>query len=199
MKNLLTTFSSALLLATAALPAQSHVSLRCELADGQATGCYYCPGYQYVIKFVGTQLLSSSVNLNLFVNSYVEIQGLWNGTSVTVLSAQAATSDFSISGNGSIGNHFRYVTNGAPGEMAANLAALGAGFSTPIPDVALMLQPSTAVVMAIGAINGAGELRTDLDIPNDPTLVGLRLFGQGLVAQANGVLHATNVDAKEVR
>lgn len=190
---------TALTLAAApVVQAQSTVHVRCELADGRATGCYYCPGYEFVIKFVGTQLDSPTINLNQFVNQYVDIIGTWNGTVITVNQAVAATSNFSISGNGSIGNRFRFNTQSVPGDLAMNMVALSTAFVMPFADIAVMMNPASMVVMGIGTTNGNGEFKSDLDIPNDPSLVGLRLFGQGLIATQGGAVLTTNVDAKEV-
>lgn len=191
----LATFSLA---AAPSLLAQTPVQIRCALADGRATGCYYCPGYEFVIKFVGTQLQSPTVNLNLFQNQHVLLTGTWNGSVVTVSAAQTIAESFSITGNGSIGNRFRFNTIAAPGDLAMNLAALGTAFLVPFADLAVMVNPASMVVMGLGTANGNGEFKSDLDIPNDPTLVGLRLFGQGVVAAPTGALYTTNLDAKEV-
>ncbi len=186
------------LAAAPALLAQTQVSVRCELADGRATGCYYCPGYQYVIKFVGTQLQSPTINLTQFLNQYVQLTGSWNGSILTVTAAQAMAESFSITGNGSIGNRWRFNTQAAPGNLAVNMASLGSAFNAPFADLAVMLNPASMVVMGLGTTNGNGEFKSDLDIPNDPTLIGLRVFGQGLVSTPAGALYTTNVDAKEV-
>ena len=193
--------ASSLLFALAAAPsllAQTPVTLRCELADGRQTGCYYCPGYEFVVKFVGTQLESPNVNLNQFTNQYVLIHGTWDGTKVTVTTAQAAVSSFSLTGNGSIGNRFRPNTQANPGDMAMNVVALGSGFTVPFLDLALLLSPATAVVQGMGPVNGNGEFKTDLDIPNDPSLVGLRIYGQGVVMTPVGLIYTTDIDAREI-
>ena len=183
---------------TSAVQAQVPVQLRCQVTDGSAAGCYYCPGFAHVIKFVGTPLESSTINLGLYHNQYVHIHGTWNGTRVTVNSIQVTTDSFSLGGNGSIGNRFRLTAMGNPGELALNAVALGSGFAVPYLDLAFQLSPLSTVVQGIGPINGNGEFKTDLDIPNDPTLVGLRIFGQGVIMDGNGGLLTTNVDAKEI-
>ena len=199
MRSFPLTLSALLLSATAQLlPAQVNVVARGELADGQATGCYYCPGYQYVIKFVGTQLQSSTVNLNLFINQYVELTGTWNGTVLNVTSAQLTPETFSIGGNTSIGHTIRPTTMSTPGDLALNIAALGTTFLVPFADIALMMNPASAVILGAGITNGNGEFKSDIDLPNDPSIVGVRVFGQGIVFTPAGAIFSTNVDAKEV-
>ncbi|MFO1077207.1 MAG: hypothetical protein U1E73_05720 [Planctomycetota bacterium] len=198
MKNV--TNSLLLLLAAApSLVAQTPVTIRCDLADGRQTGCYYCPGYDHVIKFVGTQIASPSINLTQFHNQFVLLHGTWDGSIVTVTQAQATAESFSLTGNGQIGSRFRPKSYGNPGELAMNLVALTTAFSVPYLDLAFQLSPIGAVVQGIGTINGAGEFRTDLDIPNDPLLIGLRIFGQGVVMDSTLGLLTTNVDAKEIQ
>ncbi len=188
-----------LILATApTLQAQIPVQIRCEVADGSAAGCYYCPGFQSVIKFVGTRLQSTTVNLNLFQNQYVLLNGTWNGTVVTVTTAQITPESFSIGGGGVIGGQFHFTTHGTANDLALNLAALGAAFSVPFADLALQLDPASTVALGFGALDGSGEFQTNVDIPNVPSLVGLRVFGQGLILPQSGPFYTTNVDAKEV-
>ena len=178
--------------------AQTQVEVQCQLADGQATGCYYCPGWQYVIKFVGTHLQSTAVNLNLFQNNSVTLQGTWSGSVLTVTSAVASADTFSISGNGTIGNKYRFTTDGAVGDLALNLVALGTAFLPVFGNQALMLNPANAQPLTAGLIDNGLQWKSDLDIPNNPSLIGLRLFGQGLTVSPAGVIKLTNIDAKEV-
>lgn len=191
---------AAALAASFAFPAlaQNTVEVQCQLADGQATGCYYCPGYQYVIKFVGTQLQSTDVNLNLYQNSSCTLQGTWNGSVLTVTSAVASADTFSIGGNGHLGNVFHFTTAAASGDFAANLVALGSGQTQVFGNQLFLLDPATTLVLAAGPVGGGGQLSSDLPIPNNPALVGLRVFGQGLVLKPNGAIKLSNVDAKEV-
>ncbi|MCA8967256.1 MAG: hypothetical protein H6838_16675 [Planctomycetes bacterium] len=195
-----TALASFVTLAAAApdLRAQVPVQLRCEVTDGSAAGCYYCPGFGHVVKFVGTPLVSGTINLAGYHNQYVRIQGTWNGSAVTVNSIQVTTDSFSLSGNTSIGHRLRSNSMGNPGELALNVVALGTAFSVPFLDLAFQLDPATSVVQGLGVVNGNGEFKSDLDIPNDPSLVGLRLTGQGAILDAAGSLLTTNVDSKVV-
>lgn len=195
--SLLSTLLTASVFAAPAF-GQNSVEVQCQLADGQATGCYYCPGYQYVIKFVGTQLQSTAVNLNLFQNGSCTLQGTWNGTVLTVTSAVASPDNFSIGGNGHIGNQFHFTTDGDNGDLALNLIAFDTTFLPVFGDQALQLDPASAAPLSAGLIGSNLQWKSDLDIPNNPALVGVRAFGQGFLLKPNGTIKLTNVDAKEV-
>jgi hypothetical protein len=90
-------------------------------------------------------------------------------------------------------------TAGANGDLAINVVALGASF-VPIDGAAVfLLNPATSVVLGLGPITG-GSLQSDLPIPLSTTLVGLHLFGQGLVVPASGAaLYTTNPDVKRLQ
>lgn len=189
---------AAILSLFAALPlAAQQVEVRCTPTDGSAAGCYYCPGYETVIKWNGTQLHSSTINLLPFHDLDVVLQGTWNGSVIEVTAIQTTTESFSISGNGSIGHHFDFNTVGAPGGLAINLIALDAAF-VGVGSLAVQLDPASAVVLDAGSLGSAGEFKSRLDIPNVPSLVGLRVYGQGAVLQPGNVLYTTNVDTKVV-
>lgn len=193
-----TLLASLSLLLAPALLAQVPVTVRCTPTDGSAAGCYYCPGYEHVIKLAGTQLHSSVVNLLPFHDLDVVLQGTWNGSIVEVASVQLAVESFSISGTGRIGHRFDFSTVGATGSLAVNCMAFGAGFAVPVGDLALQLNPSTTMVLGLGAIGTGGEFKTRLDIPDDVSLIGVRVFGQALVVPATGAAYTTNLDAKEI-
>jgi hypothetical protein len=191
----------ALFATTASLFAQSAV-LRGEIADGRATGCYYCPGYQFVLKWVGTRLESTTVNLAQFevLSQIVEMTGTWDGTIFHVTAAHNITSMFDLTGNGSLGGRFRCDAVGNPGDLAVNAISLGTSFMIPVPNTPTLLQPSTTVVMGIGITGANGEFRSDINIPQNPALVGLRINGQAIFAPLNnGALYSSNLDTKVVQ
>ncbi|MCU0867164.1 MAG: hypothetical protein MUC36_25565 [Planctomycetes bacterium] len=174
------------------------VTLRGRVTDGSAAGCYYCTGFAHVFKYTGTRLQSSTINLNPFMNQDITVTGTWNGTYVNVTSAQLVPESFSLSGSGTIGESFDLNTNGTPGNLAINLVAFGAGLVIPFADLGLQLNPASAVVHGYGLIDGGGEFTSELSVPNVPSLIGLRVFGQGVVLPASGTFYSTNPDAKEV-
>jgi hypothetical protein len=189
-------FSSLLLTLAATAVAQTPIVARGRVTDGSAAGCYYCPGYQHVFKYSGLRLESTSVALAPFMNQDVRVVGTWNGTFVTVTSIQLAPETFGISGGGMIGGSFDLKTQGPEGDLAINLLSLGSGCVIPLADCGLQLNANSTVVHGFGAIIG-GEMETTLNIPMQPSLIGLRLFGQGVVL-SNGVFWSTNPDAKEI-
>ena len=192
-------FSAALVVASlaTAVDAQVPVTVRCTPTDGSAAGCYYCPGYQNVIKWVGTRLQSSTINLVAYHDLDVVLQGTWNGSLIDVTSVQIVGESFSISGNAHLGTFADYKTTGSDGDIAINFAALGTGFAVPIADVALQLDPTRMAVLDAGVISG-GQYESQLAIPNVPSLVGLRIYGQGIVLTQAMTLWSTNVDTKVV-
>ena len=187
----------ALTLAPVAM-AQTPVTVRCTPTDGSAAGCYYCPGFEHVIKLVGTQMHSSTVNLLAFHDQDVLVTGTWNGAVIEVASAQLITESFSIGGNGQIGGRFDFSVVAPSGSLAVNCMAFAAGFAVPAADLAFQLNPATTMVLGLGTIGNGGEFKTRLDIPNDTSLIGVRVFGQGLVAPTAAPAYTTNVDAKDI-
>lgn len=187
-------------LATVAAPlcAQAPVTVRCTPTDGSAAGCYYCPGFEHVIKWVGTQMHSSSVNLLAYHDQDVVITGTWNGSVIEVATVALDVESFSISGNGSIGNRFDFNVVGPAGGLAVNFLSLGNAFFVPFGDVAVQIDPVSAFVLSGGVIDGGGEYSSRLDIPDDASLIGLRVYGQGLVVTPVGELYSTNVDTKVI-
>lgn len=190
--------ASVLFSAVAPLSAQVPVTVRCTPTDGSAAGCYYCPGFEHVIKLSGVQLHSSAVNLLPFHDLDVVLHGTWNGSIVEVASVQLDVESFSIGGTGRIGHRFDFTTLGPAGALAVNCMAFGASFAVPAGDLALQLNPLSTMVLGLGAIGTGGELKTRLDIPDDVNLIGLRVFGQGLVVPAQGLPYTTNLDAKVI-
>jgi hypothetical protein len=190
-------FSSLLLTLAATAVAQTPIVARGRVTDGSAAGCYYCPGYQHVFKYSGLRLESTTVNLAPFMNLDVRVVGTWNGSWVNVTSIQLAPESFGISGGGLIGGHFELTTHGPAGDLAINLLALGSGCIVPLGDCGLQLAAATTVIHGAGVIDSSGEFETTLPIPMQPSLIGLRLFGQG-VALSNGLFWSTNPDAKEI-
>ena len=177
--------------------AQTPVTLRCTPTDGSAAGCYYCPGFEHVIKWVGTQMHCSSQNLLAYHDLDVVIQGTWNGSVIEVSSIAQTTESFSISGNGTIGHRFDFNVTGTSGDLAFPFLSLASGFWVPFDGLAVQLDPASLLQLDGGAISG-GEFGTRIDIPDNASLVGLRIYGQGIVLKQNGGIYSTNVDTKVI-
>jgi hypothetical protein len=152
-----------------------------------------------VLKYTGTTVQSTTVNLNAFLGQKVVIDGVWTGTALQVNAVQATTETFSMGGNSSIGGTMRFTSKAAPGTLALNLAALGTSFLVPVGEVAVLLDPASTVALAAGVTNAGGQFRTEINIPNLPSLIGLRVFGQGVIAPVGAPLFAANIDAAEVQ
>ncbi|MEO6593854.1 MAG: hypothetical protein ABIP94_03780 [Planctomycetota bacterium] len=144
-------------------------------------------------------MASTTVNLNQLMDQQVRIFGTWNGTTVTVTSAQIVPESFSIGGNSSIGNTVHFRSHGTTGDLAINLAALGTSLVVPFADLTVLLNPASAVVLGFGLLDNNGEFANDFDIPNVTSLVGVRVFGQGAIGLANGSFYSTNLDAKQLQ
>ena len=200
IRNTLTLACSTLVFAAVAV-AQTPIQVRGEINQGTGggAGCYWCTGAPFVLKYTGTTVQSTTVNLNAFLGQKVVIDGVWTGTALQVNAVQATTETFSMGGNPSIGGTMRFTSKAAPGTLALNLAALGTSFLVPVGEVAVLLDPASTVALAAGVTNAGGQFRTEINIPNLPSLIGMRVFGQGVIAPAGAPLFAANIDAVEVQ
>ena len=199
-RSLSLAFASVVLAAAAV--SQTPIQVRGEINQGTGggAGCYWCTGAPFVLKYTGTTVQSSTINLNAFLGQKVVIDGVWTGTALQVNAVQATTQTFSMGGNPAIGDTMRFTTKTAPGTLALNLAALGTSFLVPVGPIAVLLDPASTVALAAGLTNAGGDFRTEISIPNLPSLIGLRVFGQGVIAPVSGSpLFASNIDAVEVQ
>lgn len=179
------------------------IQLRGELTNGRATGCYYCPGYEYVLKWSETPLASSVVSLAPFLDTQVRVEGFWDPTTVPahfeVTAIVNVPESYSVDGNPRIGNRVRPNAKGTPGEFAAHFLAIDAGFVPLGSDLAMLLDPTTVIFLGAGTIGGGAEFKIDVDLPNDAALVGLRFMGQALQSEGAGQhLFSTNTDSKTI-
>lgn len=191
-------FALSLAVFASALAAQVPIVLRGEVTDGSAAACYYCPGYSHVIKHSGTVLASPTINLNLYHNLLCKITGTWNGAVVEVSAIEVVADSFSISGNGNPGGTFRFTAEAASGDVAVSALAFTTACTIPLDGTGLLLNPNTLGILGMGACDSSGQMKITIDIPDVPGLIGLRVFGQGLVMQPNGSFWTTNLDSKVV-
>lgn len=188
----------------AAQPALAQIQIRGQVEAGQVSTCYYCPTVtSFVLHGSETPISSNTVNLSALVGQHVLLSGTWGGTPALpifqVASAQVVTSDFSINGNSSIGNTVRFITNAATGDIVANVMAMNAGVMTLTSDATLLLNVNQAAVLDAGVVT-TSQFRTDLAIPNVPSLIGMHFFGQGVVFPGGGgAFFTTEPDAKRVQ
>ncbi|MBL9076630.1 MAG: hypothetical protein JNL08_03950 [Planctomycetes bacterium] len=180
------------------MSAQTPVTVRCTPTDGSAAGCYYCPGFEHVIKWVGTQMHCSTINLLTYHNQDVVITGTWNGSVIEVTSVAPTIESFSISGNGTIGGRFDFNVVADEGSLALNFLSLDNAFFVPFGGLAVQIDPASAFVLSGGVVDSGGEYGSRLDIPDDASLIGLRVYGQGLVVDPAGQWYTTNVDTKVI-
>lgn len=68
----------------------------------------------------------------------------------------------------------------------------------PFGDIAVQIDPNSAFVLSGGALGTAGQFKSRLDLPDDASLIGLRVYGQGLVVTPVGDFYTTNVDTKVI-
>ena len=189
----------ATVLALPLLAQEITFSGKCE--DGEDV-CYYCPGYDYVLASPPPRLLGSNVNLAPFAGKQVRGTGIWNGSTtapvITVTSIQAVEQTFSIGGSATIGKKISFTAIGNPGDFAAIALSLVDGF-IPVPGYgAVLLNSQSMFVLGQGTVDGGGEFDITFDIPNDPALVGLNLFGQAVTVGPSGVPMLTNNDLNTI-
>ncbi len=186
------------LLVLAPLSSAADVQFSGKVENGEGV-CYYCPGFDFVLDFTHTSLTSSTIPLAPFVGQYVTGTGHWNGSTtapkIEVTAIQATPQSFSIGGNATIGNRIKFTTFGTPGDTAIVLVA-GADSFAPVPGFGvLFLSTTPVVVLGQGTIGGQGDVEIRVDLPADPALVGLKVFGQAARVGAAG--HSlTNSDLK---
>lgn len=184
--------------------APAQFELRGQIEFNQAATCYYCPPItNWVIHGTETALTSSSVNFANYAGLEVVMTGSWTSSGglplFDVATIQTTSLSFQLSGNSSIGNTIRFEAFGANGDLAINLASLGAGATPLSSTTTLLLAPATTVVLGFDVIS-AGRVRTDFDIPSIPSLVGLHIFGQALILPASATpFFFTEPDAKRIQ
>jgi hypothetical protein len=193
--------TAALAMTAALATAQVPVVVRGEINNGNGggSGCFWCTGAPFVLKFAGTTVQSSAVNLATFLGQDVVINGTWNGTVLNATSVQLTVDTFSMGGNPSIGQNIRFTSQAPMGTLALNLGALGTQCNVPFADLGMLLAPSSVVALGAGLTNNGNQFRTEFPVPNVPSLIGLRVFGQGVLAPAGSPLIATKLDYVEIQ
>jgi hypothetical protein len=157
----------------------------------------------FFIDCTSTQISSSTLNLNPFAGQQVLINGTWNGSasspSVDVTSIATTPLSFEIGGNVATGGEARFKAFGSPGDAAVVVAALGSGFLPFGAAGVAFLAPTSLMVLGVGTVGGLGVYQVSIAVPNDPSLVGLLVLGQGAVYAPPTFLLVTNPDCKTIQ
>ena len=106
---------------------------------------------------------------------------------VAVTSISPGVETFEIDDPARIGTESSLEVRGTPGRTAFGFLSLAQGFFRLRSGEVLLIDPSDIPVQGSGPIPGNGELEITFDIPNDPSLVGLEVFGQGAIFTGSGV------------
>lgn len=155
---------------------------------------------QFFVDCTNAQL-TSAINLNPFNGEVVSITGTWNGSvnnpSVNVETIALAAETFEIGGGAKIGDTSNLGFTGQPGDNVVGFLATGSTF-LPTIDQVIMIDPTKIRVTLAGTIGGSGILEMQFPIPNNPSLIGFEIFGQGAFVADDGTVTLTNPDCKEI-
>ena len=182
------------LLALSALSAAQDVTMRGKVEDVSGTTG------QFFLDCTDVDLSSGIFDLNLFVSQQVEIQGTWNGSvtnpSVIVNAIQVVPETFEIGGGGKIGELAHPTVTGAPGSLAVTFASFSTSF-VPFGGAGTGFLGGNVFPTGAGTIGGTGILQLDIPVPDDTSLIGVEIYGQGAIV-GGGFVTLTNPDCKEL-
>lgn len=171
------------LLALSALAAAQHVTVRGKVEDVSGTAG------EFTLDCANVSLSSTTVDLNLFVGLQVELQGGWNGSTTTPAVAVAdmveVPRSFEIGGGGKIGSAIKPTVTGTPGALAFTMGAVTTSF-VPFGGFGTILLGTNAFPTGSGTIPASGTLELSIQVPDDATLVGVDVFGQGAIVDTVG-------------
>jgi len=158
---------------------------------------------QFFLDCTDVDLSSGAFNLNDFVGQQVEIEGSWNGSvanpAVVVNAIQAVIESFEIGGGGKIGELAHPSVTAAPGSLAFTFASLSTSF-LPLGASGVGFLGGNVFGTGSGTIPGGGILELNIPVPNDPSLIGVDIFGQAIVADpGTGAFEFTNPDCKTLK
>ena len=157
---------------------------------------------QFFVDCTDTDLSSAAFNLNLFVGQQTLITGTWNGSvsapAVLVTDIQVVAETFEIGGGGKIGDEAKPSVTGAPGSLGFTFGSLSTSF-LPLGGFGVGFLGGNPFSTGSGTIPGGGTLELSIPIPNDPSLIGVDVYGQALIANpVTGAAFLTNPDCKEL-
>lgn len=187
------------LLTLTSLPVDAQaVTLRGKVEDVQGTQNLF------FVDCTNVSITSGAFNLNLFLNQQVELTGNWNGSfvapAVDVTAIVQVVESFEIGGGAKIGDVSNLSVTGPAGDVAVAYISTAPGF-TPLGDLGVgLIHPTQSYLMGVGVIPPFGTRQFPLPIPNDPSLVGFELHGQGVILDVGaGQALLTNPDCKEIK
>ena len=153
---------------------------------------------QFFVDCTNTQL-TSALDLNPFVGQQTQITGQWNGSfispSVDVTSITIVPETFEVGGNGDLGGELTFGVTHTPGSFTIMYASFGVGFA-PLPSGVWFLDFSTMLRVTSGTIPGVGNLERKVNVPNDPALQDVTVYGQALIVEPGGNALLANSDCK---
>ena len=196
MKILTTSIVSLLLLASVSTAQQ--VTFRGKVEDVQGTQ------NQFVLDCTNAELTSATIDLNAFVAMSAEMTGQWNGSvtapMVVVETLTLVPETFEIGGGAKIGDTSTLSFTATPGDLAIGVLSIAPTF---VPfrraNGVILANSATShrLLQRFGTVGGTGILEIPFMIPNDPSLVGFDIYGQGALA-AGGTIRMTNPDCKTI-
>ena len=100
---------------------------------------------------------------------------------------------FNVFGRGTIGTPIALHLTGDPGGGWAIYSSFAAASLTlPMVDGTILIDPTSAMLVANGTLPADGVARTIVTLPNEPALIGMTVHLQGL--RVGGTIEATNAD-----
>lgn len=157
---------------------------------------------QFLVECTNVDLQSSTINLNALVGSQTVITGAWNGSStsplVQVTEIGIVTETFEIGGSSKIGENAIFSITGSPTSVFAMYSSAGTFFQPFRNAGAVMLDPGTLHQVAFGVIGSEGNFQVKVPIPNNPDLIGITVYGQGVKSPGVGSYFLTNADCMTV-
>ncbi len=184
-----------LLSLTAALSAQTQ-TLRGKVEDVQNTQ------NQFYLDCTGIPMVSTALNLNLWVGQEAVLQVVNVGTAqapVLRVDAAAATAKVFDMGNLRLGQSNRWEINAPAGSFGFMFLDFTANTAyTPFGQFGTWLLGPGAATLASGMTNGQNQFEINFTMPVIPGLIGTSMTGQGLVG-TQGVWSFTNPDCKTIQ
>jgi hypothetical protein len=181
----------ALAAAATAASAQS-VHLRGKVEDQAGN-----PGH-FVVGCTNTELTSAVVDLQSLVGQQVALDGSWNGSAtdpvVDVASATIVNKLFEVGGNGKLGGQVSFKITSDPGDFGVMFAAIAPGFLNAHRPGVLFLSLSPLLTVASGFVAADGTFEVKGDVPDDPALDGVTVYGQSFISFVAGGSALSNPD-----